>query len=333
MKRFFLFPASMPSRLKPAALAALLLITGCDRAQHLEEYQKISALSVSAAAIKPNGIVFGTLENGAYAHLSDTTQPNFLWRQPSNNQQSISHVAIAKGASIAITTSGSTLTVWDTTTGKSLHYLSAPAPINAIAINHKASRAILGLSNHTASIINLNRGGVLQTLPHSSPVVAVAIQGDDMYLTGEEANLAHLWQAGTNTPLHSQQHNDAVTYIQFNPTATMAISASRYDAIKGWDLKQPFTTRYQLSSKAMAMKAGRRVIDLAFTDPLHFIAIFSDNTIEHRSMQSQQALKKWHVGKKTILAKENTRPVSVGEFKKQWRVLMSDGKLYTIDTI
>ena len=329
MKRFL---SALPSysHLYATILASSIFLTGCDQATPLKRFDKISEHSISVATINPNGIILGTLENGAFAHTKDTLQASYIWRQPNDSEQSISAVAISKDSNTAITTSGSTLTIWNTTTGAAEHYLSAPAIINALAINDSGTRAVLGLSNRTATIINLKRGGIIQTLPHSSPVLAVAIYNESMVITGEEANKAQLWKIGMDTPLFTQEHLDAVTLVRFAPNATFAFSASRYDTIKGWKTKAPYTNIYQLNGKAMALKAGRRAIDIAFTDNQHFVVAFSDNTIEYRNLKSQQALKQWRAGKKTILAKDNTRPIGIGKFANSWHAIMTDAKLYNL---
>lgn len=333
MKRFFFDPISPHSLLRTTLLSVSVFFAGCDQSIQLTSDEKISDQSITTAVITPNGIVFGTLEAGAVAHINNTQEANYLWRLANESQQAIGAVAIAKNAPTAITSSGSTLTVWSTATGKAAHYLSAPASINAIAINDDGTRAILGLDNRTATIINLQRGGVIQSLPHASPVLAVALNNKGLALTGEETNKAHLWKIGMETPLFTQEHSDAVTLVRFTPDNKLAFSASRYDTLKGWDLQSPHPTSYELSSKSMALKAGRRAIDVAFVDSKNFLIIFSDNTVEHRNIDQTNALKQWRVGKKTMLAKDNTRPVSIGKFNKDWKIIMSDGKLYSLGNI
>lgn len=333
MKRFFF--DTNPSRppLITTLLTLSIFLSACDQSIQLSSNEKISDKSITTAVITPNGIVLGTLENGAVAHINDTQQANYLWRLPNDSQQAVSAVAIAKKAPTAITSSGSTLTIWNTSTGKAAHYLSAPASINTIAITDDGSRAILGLDNRTATIINLQRGGIIQSLPHSSPVLAVAISNKGLVLTGEEMNKAHLWKIGMELPLFTQEHSDAVTLVRFAPNNKLVFSASRYDTMKGWDPLPPYSTSYELSSQSMALKAGRLAIDMAFIDTKNLLILFSDNTIEYRNLGEADTLKQWRVGKKTILAKENTRPVSIGKFNNDWKVIMSDGKLYSLGNI
>lgn len=316
-----------------STLAGLsFVISGCEQSTRVTAYTEFSQYSLSTATISPAGIVAGSIENGSIAHLNSLTQANYLWRTGSitQSQQPVSAVALSANKPVAITASGSTLNLWDTQSGESRQYLSAPAAINAVAINPNGTRAAFALDNNTAVIINLDRGGIVQILVHESPVLSVAINDKGFVLTGEEANKAKLWRLGVEEPLFTQTHNDAVTLVAFDPSGDIAASSSRYDSINFWQTKEDYETLYRISGKAMALKAGRRAVDIAFVQSRTALVAFSDNTIELKDFSLDTPKKKWALGKKTILARDNSTLIAIGQFKNIWRALMSNGHIYDL---
>ncbi|HEY7772471.1 MAG TPA: hypothetical protein VIC26_04780 [Marinagarivorans sp.] len=313
----------------------MLISSGCEQSTRITAFDELSQFSLSTATITPTGIIAGSIDNGAAAHFNSTTEANFFWRTGGVNdsQQPVSAVALSADNNTAITASGSTLNLWDTQSGQSRHYLSAPATINAVAINPSGTRAALALDNKTAVVINLERGGIVQTWVHASPVLSVAINNKGVVLTGEEANAAHLWRLGVDEALVTQTHEDAVTLVAFDDSGDTAVTASRYDSVHFWQTAGKHETQYRISGKAMALKAGRRAVDIAFTAPNSVLVAFSDNTIEYRRFTQQTPIQRWALGKKTMLARENSTLIAIGQFKNSWRALMSDGRLYELGAL
>jgi DNA polymerase III psi subunit len=306
------------------------LLSACQEFEKPLDSQQISPYAVVSASITHNGIFLGTLENGAVAYLSSATEPNYYWRNNTPNQQPIVAIAYAAKKHKALTASANTLTIWDTQSGKNLHYLSSPAAINALAINQAGTVALLGLANKTALAIDLEHGGIIQTLVHSSQVVSVSLLDNGLMLTGEKNNKAHLWMAGKDQPLFTQEHGDSVTLVRFSADGSLAVSASRYDIIKIWQTTGDFAMTDQISSKARALKAGRRALDVAFIDSQTLLILYSDRVVEKRNINEKSMLKAWDLSTNRFLAKDSSAVIAIGQFDDLWQVATSKGVLFTL---
>ncbi len=326
MKRFF-FATTL---LHLGILVAACSLSACSKALKPISHVNISQNTISAGLITQDILLLGSLSQGTAVHTQSLEQPNYLWRTASP-QNPVTAVAYSPGKHQAFTASGNNLTIWDTQTGQSLHYLSAPAAINAIAINPAGTRALLGLDNNQAQVLNLDIGGIVQTLTHSSRVLSVAFSQQFM-LTGEEANKAHVWQLGQKTPIATHTHNDGVTKVGFSPDGQYAITASRYDETKLLTLKPPknITLAHSIPLRAMALKAGKRLVDFYFISHNQVLWAYSDHTIEQYDIQQYRTLATWSTAKSQGLAKDTSAVIALGQFQKKWWVLHSNGTLFEL---
>lgn len=338
MRRFFFTTSShLIILLRILAIISALGLTTCSLSACTKPLKPISQLQVSqntisAGLIEPQIMLLGSLTKGTAAHTQSLEQPSYLWSMGSSSQNNpITAIAYNAKTQQALTASNNQLVIWNTKTGQSKHFLSAPAKINAIAINPNGTHAILGLQNHQAQVLNLNIGGITQTLAHNSPVLSVAFN-EQYLLTGEENNKAHLWQLGQKKAAYTHQHNDGVTKTGFSPNGQYAITAGRYDTITLLNVKNPknISTAQTIAIKAMALKAGKRLIDFKFTNNTQILLAYSDNIIQHYDMQQKIVLKQWSTAKKTMLAKDNSTIIALGQYQNKWWVLNSAGKLFEL---
>ena len=326
MKRFF-FTSTL---WRIGLLAAACSASACTKTLKPVGHIDISQNTISVGLITPDILLLGSLTQGTTAHTHNLEQPSYLWRTATPNSP-ITALAYTPAKHQALTASGNNLIIWDTRTGQSLHYLSASATINAIAINPAGTRALLGLDNHQAQVLNLEVGGIVQTLTHSSPVLSVAFNKQFM-LTGEEANKAHLWQLGHKVPIATHIHNDGVTKVGFSPDGRYAITASRYDETQLLALKNPkkITLVHSIPLRAMALKAGKRLVDFYFINHTQVLWAYSDHTVEQYDIQQYRTLATWSTAKKQSLGKDNSAVVALGQFQKKWWVLHSNGTLFEL---
>lgn len=314
-------------------------ILGCDRAEKPIKAYTISDSHIISADISNNAILLGSLENGTKAYLTqpldkDLTTPNFKWRMQTDYSPPITALAYSEQANKAITSSGSNLVIWDTTNGQSLHHLSAPASINAIAINTQGTLAVLGLANNTANIIDLVRGGVKRSYSHQSEVLSVAIYDESWVITGQERNKAILWSLDSDEARHEMQHNDGVTLVGFSPDGKLAISASRYDKAKLWHVLDTHNEVLNINMSAMALKAGKRLIGFDFIgkdqQQSNLLLAYSDRTVDLINLKTQETLRHWTLAKKYLFAKDNTAVINLGTYQGNALVATSDGTVHIL---
>lgn len=315
------------TRLIALAAGACLSLTSCAPPKGATNTQELVAASTRITASNGQWLLLGTQAQGAVALAGDPFEARYHWRIAKDFPTPTTGIAIAKNAAKAISASNERLVIWNSETGQALHHLSAPAVINDLAINAEGTLAALALANNTAVIINLVRGGVVNTLTHQSPVLTIALDGQYL-LTGEEANQAHLWRIDGNAPLHSFSHEDAVNFVAFGPS-DLLVTAGRYDATYFRD-KHSGKTKTVISSKAEAMDAGRRAIDVIFTNNEEVVIGYSDATVEQVNLTQAKRLKLWTLSPATPFTKSGSSLVGLEQINGKIYGITSDSRAHQL---
>ena len=307
-----------------------LLLSACQKPLPASQQQILGLTSINSASIADNALIIGSLQNGAAVYTGNLKAPAFQWRMQATQNPPIEHITSSNKSSTAITSSGNTLALWDLNTGQALHYLSAPAPITAIAINTLGTLGIVGLSNNSALIIDLIKGGIRHTLNCQSAITSVAIWQDTLAITGEEANLATLWSLKNTSVIATQKHADGVTQVGFSPSGQLALSASRYDAIYLWQTQKEARVIDTISTKAKAMRAGKRLVAFEFLDEKNLLLGYSDRLVETRTIAKSAPNNQWQLSKKMLFSRDSTALISVGTQKNTPIAITSNGVLHTL---
>lgn len=310
-----------------AALVVSANLSACAPPKGHVTSQDLVAASTRISASNSHWLLIGTQSQGAYALTETPLTPRYHWQNDKDFPTPITAIAIASRAPKAITASNDRLVIWNSNSGQAEHYLSAPSVINSLAINSEGTLAALALANNTAVIINLVRGGVVNTLVHQSSVLSIAIDGQHL-LTGEEANRAHLWQINQNSPIRSFDHNDGVNYVAFGPN-NLLVTAGRYDATKFWD-KNSDKIKSTISSSAKAMDAGRRAIGVIFENTDQVVIGYSDSTIERVNLPNAKTIKKWVVSASTPFTKNGATLVGIEQVEGKIYAITSDSRAHRL---
>lgn len=320
----------MTLKFQRTLLASLIIgtsLNACTPPKGQVKTHELVTASTRISASNSHWLLIGTQAQGAYALTDTPLSPRFHWRTNKDFPTPITAIAIAANAPKAITATNDRLVIWNSDTGQAIHHLSAPAVINALAINDEGTLAALALSNNTAVIINLVRGGVVNTFTHQSPVLSIAIHGEHL-LTGEEGNSAHLWQINQDAPLKSFEHKDGVNYVAFGPANTL-VTAGRYDATKFWD-KSSGKVKTTISSSAKAMDAGRRAIGVVFESAEQVVIGYSDSAIERVNLTSSTTLKKWVISASTPFTKSGASLVGIEKVEGNIYAISSDSRAHRL---
>ncbi|MDZ7925244.1 MAG: hypothetical protein U5M23_14580 [Marinagarivorans sp.] len=313
-------------------IPCLFLFSACQptAAPYTSEYLLLK--SINSAAISEAYLIIGSLDQGALVYSKSLKAPIYHWHMGANDP-AIDAIAIASNAPTAITTSANNLVIWDLATGKSRHFLTAPAGINSVAINDEGSLAALGLANQQAIVIDLNKGGIIHTLNHRSAINTVALWQKTRLLTGEEANQATLWSLTSGKQIATQSHGDGVTKVGFLNKGELALSSSRYDAIKIWQTQENGQLKNTLSTRKKAMQAGKRLVDFATLNNAELLLGYSDRAIEWRKRGEEKIETRWNLTKKIPLTIDSKALIAVGIFNHQKVAVTSNGQLHTLEPI
>lgn len=239
----------MPAPLSPvtsnrASTLALLffcsLLCACNGAQSPSESLEVATVGLHAGTLDATGTraVVGSLYQGGSFWQLDSRARKFNWNHNRDEFTTIIHTAFASNSDYALTADASALVLWNTRTGEALRYWSAPGEILDAALGPMGNIALLGLSDHTAVLFDIQRGGILYRLPSDNRVRSVDLSRNGrMAITGSEDATATLWDTSTGKQLRKIKHNDDVQLVRLSPDGNLALSVSKYDKALIWQTR------------------------------------------------------------------------------------------------
>ncbi len=222
------------------ALSAVLwpaLLCGCGNSARPSASLEVAVRGVHGASLSDDGryLVIGSINHGGSFWDIENRQRIFNWNHQENKVTTIVSADISGQGKWALTANPFHLVLWDTQSGRGERFWSAPGEILDAELGPNASMAILGLSDHSAVIFNIRRGGILRTFNHNGRVRSVDLSGNGkLALTGSEDYSASLWDVTSGKKLTSLKHEDDVQLVKLSSDGTLALSVSKYDRALIW---------------------------------------------------------------------------------------------------
>ncbi|MFT7697729.1 MAG: WD40 repeat protein, partial [Reinekea sp.] len=201
---------------------------------------QLASQGIYSAAIDVAGksaVVGSYLHGGSYWDLEKKGR-SFNWNHREGYLTEILYSNISSGGRYAITANYFNLVLWDTTTGQSVWFWSAPAKIEAVALSADGRFAVLGLANNSALLFDIKNGGLLREFTHQGPVVSVALNIDaGIVLTGSEDTTARLWNINDGTLVQEFKFSNQVTLLALSPSGKKALIVPANEKGEIWNLK------------------------------------------------------------------------------------------------
>ncbi len=199
-----------------------------------------------------------------------------LWRVPSKPAEKPEEPAILSGAkgalrALAVTPDGESIVaagdegrilIWSAKDGTPVKAIDAPGvPVLCLAINPAGKEVLVGLTDHSARLINLESGSVTRTLGgHLGPVNSVAIQGDRIATAGAEGGVK-VWDRVTGQGIiafgHAGPNNQAIQPINkilFTGNGSL-VTASADKTLKAWTFEGNWSEQKPLGPHAFRVLA------------------------------------------------------------------------------
>lgn len=237
-----------------------VLNTGCSRpdAVALSSGLEVAVIGVSAATLNTDGskAIIGSVHHGISLWRIEDQERLYDWSHQAEDNTTLVAADFSGDNQWGLTADVHNLALWNLQSGEAERYWRAPGTILSARLNHDASAALLGLSDHTAVLFDIRRGGILQTLQHQNRVRSVALSSDgDRALTGSEDYSAIAWDLNTGEPLARAQHQQEVQLVALSPDGSLALSVSKYDKALIWHT-QSGETLGEIPLGAERMKRG-----------------------------------------------------------------------------
>ncbi len=220
-----------------ALLTALITLQSCMRAETPVHSLEVAAKGMHSAALSEQGemAVIGSIHHGGSLWQIQNEQRLFNWNHRKGDFSTIVAADFSDDARWALTADPAALVLWNTQSGEGSRYWNAPGEILDAELGPGANTALLGLSDHSAVLFDIQRGGIKQTLRHGNRVRSVDMsENGKLALTGSEDYTASSWDLNSGKMIASLRHDDEVQLVKLSADGSLALSVSKYDKALLW---------------------------------------------------------------------------------------------------
>lgn len=280
----------------------LAVLGGCtEKAMEPKQLLEVASVGLNAGRISPSGefACVGSLYHGISLWRLSDQERLFDWNHKKNEDTLLIDCQFTPNARWALSADVSTIVLWDTASGKGERYWQAPGEILSLAVTPNGRYALLGLSDHTAVLFNVQAGGVVRTLHHNNRVRSVDISDDGkLALTGSEDFQAKLWDLNSGEALQSMQHDDEVQLVKLSGDGSLALTVSKYDRASLWRTADG-TSIGQLDLGAQKIERGLRLTAARFSpDNQWLLSGRPDQIISLWSTTDLSEVARWKIPKR-----------------------------------
>lgn len=317
------------------SLLLLTILSGCDRPLEPSQSFEVAKKGAHAAALSDDGAfsVIGSIHHGG-SYWDNTEQARlFNWNHKEGEFTTVVAADVSSQGEWALTANPFDLVLWDTASGRGERFWTAPGEILDAELGPNANMALLGLSDHTAVIFNIKRGGVLRTFSHGNRVRSVDLSRDGkLALTGSEDYSATLWDVTSGEKLLTQRHEDDVQLVKLSPDGSRALSVSKYDKALVWDT-QTGTAIGEIPLGSEHIKRGLHFTSARFNDDATLLLTGRpDQIVELWNTTTQERLAAWKLPKRNAWKPTSASviDVSFSNDEQQYYAIASNGFVHTL---
>lgn len=301
-------PATAPFRLRNLRLPQILIcsllplvLIACSKAPKPASSLEVAAVGMHSGALSDDGsyALVGSINHGGSLWRTKSDERVFNWNHKSGEYSTIIAADFSHNNQWALSATAFDLVLWNTQSGQGERFWSTPGEILDAELGPNARFALLGLSDHTAVIFDIRRGGVLQTLPHENRVRSVDLSNaGTLALTGSEDYSVSLWNTQTGKKIRSLQHEDDVQLVKLSPDGSLALSVSKYDKAIIWQTDDGKVLG-ELPLGKEKIKRGLRLSCAKFSqDNTRLLTGRADEEVQLWDVQSQRQIKHWQLPKR-----------------------------------
>ncbi|MFT7560226.1 MAG: WD40 repeat protein [Flavobacteriales bacterium] len=281
-------------------ISLISLFTACSPAEDPIAEFRVAAKGLHSATVSDDGthIAVGSMYHGISYWRIEDQERLYNWNHTANEATTAVAMDISDNNRWAVTASVQDLVLWDTKSGVGERYWIAPGEILDLELSPRASLALLGLSNHSAVIFDIQRGGIKRTLQHTNRVRSVDMDASGRYaLTGSEDFGVRFWDIESGKLLKHIKHNDDVQLVKLSDDGSLALSVSKYDKALVWKTDSGEELG-EIPLQASRLKRGIRFTAAQFSaDNRYLITGRQDQIVQLWALENMKEIKRWKLPK------------------------------------
>ncbi|MFT5693157.1 MAG: WD40 repeat protein [Oceanicoccus sp.] len=283
----------------PITLASLL--AACENSSTPDKSWENAAKGVYSGSLSKDGkyAVIGSIHHGGSLWTANDGERKYDWNHQQGQYSNIIASGFSPEGAFALTADHQTMVLWDTATGESITFWTAPNEVMSVDLTPNGTYALLGLGDYSAVLFDVKRGGIQRTFYHTDRVRAVALSADGkLAITGSEDETARLWDMNTGKALFSWKHEGEVVTVAISPDGTKAFSVAKYDKAVLWDTSTGEEIG-RLALTASALKRGQAFTTARFSaDGKRILTGNSSRLVQLWDTKTLSKIASWEVPKR-----------------------------------
>jgi WD40 repeat protein len=305
------------------ALSLFLLLSSCLPQAPTSRLQLASQGAYSGAIddLGNSAVIGSYLHGGSFWDLKKQAR-TFNWNHRQGYLTEILYSDISADGHYALTANYFNLVLWDTRTGQSVWFWSAPAKIEAVALSAEGRFALLGLTDNSALLFDIQNGGILREFTHMGPVVSVAVNiAAGIAVTGSEDTTARLWSIPTGDLIHEFKFSNQVPLIVLSPSGQKALLVPANEKAELWNLKS--------REKIATLRTAKfRLYSGRFIGETRLLVGTTHRNIFEFDAENGKKVKTWKLGTEGKQAFKSAIVLDLGWHQGQLWAIGSNGYLY-----
>lgn len=234
-----LFPQNryLLNRLLITALATVAL-SGCDDATHPSNTTDVTAQGAYSIALSHDGssATVGSIHHGGSLWTLNPAERIFDWNHRPDGYSNITSSAFAPNDDFVATTDTRTIVLWQRQSGEAVWFWNAPGDIEDIALSAGGELALLGMADYTATLFDIQNGGIRKRLTHEGIVYDVSMSADGLIAATASGDLtAGIWNLQSGKRLQVLSHKNQVRTAEISPSGKRVFTSSMGESGRVWD--------------------------------------------------------------------------------------------------
>jgi WD40 repeat protein len=182
--------------------------------------------------------VIASINHGGSLWDTQKNERLYNWNHKSGDYSDLVLTAISESGHVAMTADTKNIVAWNTQSGKSQGFWTAPSRLHSLAIHPNGQVAALGREDNLTSIMSLRSGQINRSLVHEHTIRSVNfIPNTDYLLTGSEDMTANVWNWRTGEKLLTWEHTYPVDIVLSNHKSSVAFVSAYMDNGYLYDLQ------------------------------------------------------------------------------------------------
>jgi len=318
-------------------LLCCLALGACDHAMPPKHSLEVAVKGMYASALAEDGsmAIIGSIHHGGSLWKLNSQERLYNWNHSDGETTTVVAADFSSDGFWSLTADPATLVLWDTRTGEGTRFWRAPGEILDAVLGPGGNTALLGLSDHSAVLFDIQRGGIRQTLKHSNRVRSVDLSQDgQLALTGSEDYTAALWDLRSGKVITRFKHNDDVQLVKLSADGSIALSVSKYDRALLWHTRTG-EIMAELPLKAQHLKRGLAFTVARFSDDnAYLLTGRPDQTVQLWKLPEAAEIARWELPKRDKWKPTSAAVIAVA-FDPQphrFHAIASNGFVHTLET-